>query len=99
MLAFRQHNRTEMIEILVDLDDLHILKPVYVAQVCSLLYKYAVDRSRDQELDWAEKIKIACNNVIYKENLPRGSNAWQYFHDLEVEADDYLRIWEAQQME
>jgi hypothetical protein len=88
-----------MIEILADLDDLEVLKPVYEAQVCSLLYKYAADRNRDQELDWAEKMKIACNNVIHKEKLDPGSNSWQYFHDLEVEADDYLKIWETQQKE
>jgi len=99
MLAFRLNDRTTMIRILTDLDRLHVLKPVYEAQVCYLLMKYAVKRSRDQELDWAEKMKIACNNIIYKEKLVTGSNAWQFFHDLEVEADDYLKRWDARQKE
>lgn len=99
MLAFRQNKRTEMIDILLDLEFTHVLRPVYEAQVCYLIMKYAVSLDREQERDFATKVKIAANNIIYKEDLVSGSNAWQWYHDMEVEADDRLEIWEAEQRE
>jgi len=84
---------------LMDLEFTHILRPVYETQVCYLILKYAVALDREQERDFATKVKIASNNIIYKEDLVPGSNAWQYYHDMEIEADDRLEIWEAEQRE
>lgn len=83
-----------MLKTLSDLEFDHILRPVYEVQVCYLLIKYGIEFTRYQEFDFASKVKIAANNIIYKEALVQGSNAWQYFHDLEIEADEYLEWWE-----
>ena len=81
MLAFSQNNRKEMIDILIDLEFTYILRPVYEAQVCYLILKYAVALDREQQRYFATKVKITSNNIIYKEDLVQGSNAWQYYHD------------------
>ena len=99
MLAFRQNKRKQMIDILLDLELTHILRPVYEAQVCYLIMKYGVGLDREQERDFATKVKIAANNIIFKEDLVPGGNAWQGYHDMEVEADDRLEIWERVQRE
>jgi hypothetical protein len=99
MLAFSQNKRKEMIDILIDLEFTYILRPVYEAEVCYLILKYAVSLDKEQERDFATKVKIASNNIIYKDDLVPGSNAWQYYHDMELEADDRLEIWEAEQRE
>jgi hypothetical protein len=92
MLAFSQNKRKEMIDILIDLEFTYILRPVYEAEVCYLILKYAVSLDKEQERDFATKVKIASNNIIYKDDLVPGSNAWQYYHDMELEADDRLEI-------